>query len=127
MRFVFAFSAHLHKVVQCTQLKPLRISIIHSGNFYSASSSPLLLRGAPDTSRILCRSFTPKRYMQLRVKDLPKVPRIRTCDSSDKMGRMYQLATTPNIHKCFNTYIYKLVPLTSPCFGVYRFCQYTIH
>src|SRR6218665_330070 len=44
---------------------------IHSGHFYSASSSPLLLRRAPDTARILCRSFTPKRHRQLRVKDLP--------------------------------------------------------
>ena len=49
-------------------------SFIHTGYFYSASSSPLLLRGAPDTARILCRSFTPKRHRQLRVKDLPKVP-----------------------------------------------------
>src|SRR6218665_1404350 len=38
---------------------------IHSDHFYSASSSPLLLRSAPDTARILCRSFTPKRHMQL--------------------------------------------------------------
>ena len=30
---------------------------IHSGHFYSASSSPLPLRGAPDTARILRRSF----------------------------------------------------------------------
>jgi len=37
------------------------------------SSSPLHLRGAPDTARILCRSFAPKRHMQLRVKDLPNV------------------------------------------------------
>jgi len=44
--------------------------IIHSSYFYSASSSLLLLRGAPDTTRILCRSFTPKR----RVKNLPQVP-----------------------------------------------------
>src|SRR6218665_413763 len=49
-------------------------SFIHSGYFYIASSSPLLLRGAPDTAQILCRSFTPKRHRQLRVKDLPKVP-----------------------------------------------------
>jgi len=35
---------------------------------------PLLLRGATDTARILCQSFTPKRHRQLRVKDLPKVP-----------------------------------------------------
>src|SRR6218665_268041 len=31
-------------------------SFIHSGNFYSASSSPLLLKGTPDTARIPCRS-----------------------------------------------------------------------
>src|SRR6218665_1717447 len=40
-------------------------SFIHSGYFYSASSSPLLLRGAPDTVLILCRGFTPKRHRQL--------------------------------------------------------------
>src|SRR6218665_221199 len=45
----------------------------HSRYFYSASSSPLLLNGAPHTARILCRSFTPKYHRQLRVKDLPKV------------------------------------------------------
>jgi len=49
-------------------------SLVHSGHFYSASSSPLLLRGAPDTARIVCRSFTPMRHRQLWVKDLPKVP-----------------------------------------------------
>ena len=50
------------------------ISFIHSDHFYSASSSPFLLRSAPDTARILCRSFMPKRRRQLWVKDLPKVP-----------------------------------------------------
>src|SRR6218665_4150379 len=49
-------------------------SFIHSGHFYSASSSPELLRSALNTARILlCRSFTPKRHRQLRVKNLPKV------------------------------------------------------
>src|SRR6218665_1063702 len=50
---------------------------IHSGYFYIASLSPLLLRGAPDYSietLILCRSSHAKRYRQLRVKDLSKVP-----------------------------------------------------
>ena len=42
-------------------------SFIHSDYFYSASSSPLLLRSAPDTARILCQSFTPKRHRQLWV------------------------------------------------------------
>ena len=49
-------------------------SFIHSDHFYSATWSPLLLRSAPDTARILCRSFTLKRHRQLWVKDLPKVP-----------------------------------------------------
>ena len=47
--------------------------VLHSDYFYRASSSPLLLRGAPDTARILCRNFAPKSHRQLRVKDLPKV------------------------------------------------------
>ena len=47
---------------------------IHSGYFYSASSSPPLLRGVPHTARALWRSFTPKRHRQLRVKDL-SIPR----------------------------------------------------
>jgi len=45
----------------------------HSGNFYCASSSALLITSALDTARILCRSFTPKHHRQLRVKDLLKV------------------------------------------------------
>jgi len=49
-------------------------SFIHSGYFYSASSSPLLLRGAPITARILCRNFISKLHRQLWVKDLPEVP-----------------------------------------------------
>src|SRR6218665_935340 len=40
-------------------------SFIHSGHFYSASSSPLLLRSAPDTARIMCRIFTPKRHRKM--------------------------------------------------------------
>ena len=47
---------------------------MHSGYLYSASSSPLLLSVAPDTARILCRNFKPKRLRQLWVKDLHKVP-----------------------------------------------------
>src|SRR6218665_862751 len=47
---------------------------IHSFYFYSTSSSPQLLRGAPDRARILCQSFTPKRHRQLLAKDLLKVP-----------------------------------------------------
>src|SRR6218665_1288072 len=76
-------------------------SFIHSDHFYNVSSSQLLLRSAPDTARILCQSFTPKRHRQLRVKNFPKVPirgawsGIRTHDHSDERRRIYQCATTP--------------------------------
>ena len=50
-------------------------SFIHSGYFYSTSSSPLLLRGALDYSiDTVLELIMAKRYRQLRVKDLPKVP-----------------------------------------------------
>ena len=52
-------------------------SFIHSGYFYSASSSPQLLRCVPDTARILCRIFMPKRLRQLLAKDVPKIPKWR--------------------------------------------------
>src|SRR6218665_3913064 len=50
----------------------IMIIIIHSGYFYSASSSPLLLRGTRDYTIVGVN--TPMRYRQLHVKDLPKVP-----------------------------------------------------
>src|SRR6218665_1915215 len=62
-------------------------SFIHSGHLYSASSVPPLLRGAPDTAWILCRSFTPKRHRQLRVKDLPKVHTWRLDSNPTPFGR----------------------------------------
>ena len=48
-------------------------SFIHSVHFYSASSSPLLLRGAPDYSTDTVSEFHAEAHRQL-VKDLPKVP-----------------------------------------------------
>src|SRR6218665_3339935 len=49
-------------------------SFIHSGHFYSAPSSPLLLRGAPDYSTDTVSEFHAEAHRQLQVKDLPKVP-----------------------------------------------------
>src|SRR6218665_1584165 len=56
--------------------KPYNIihSFIHSGHFYSAPSSPLLLRGAPDYSTDTVSEFHAEAHRQLQVKDLPKVP-----------------------------------------------------
>src|SRR6218665_2247552 len=67
--------------------------------FYIASSSPLLLRGAPDTARILCRSFTPKRHRQLQVKDLPKVPTWRLERDSNPLPFGRKASTLPMRHQ----------------------------
>ena len=48
-------------------------SFIHSGHFYSAPSSPLPLRGAPDYSMDTVSEFHAEAHRQLQVKDLPKV------------------------------------------------------
>src|SRR6218665_1574830 len=48
--------------------------IIHSVHFYSAPSSPLLLRGAPNYSTDTVSEFHTEAHRQLQVKDLPKVP-----------------------------------------------------
>ena len=65
-------------------------SFIHLDHFYSASSSSLLLRGAPDTARILCINFTPKRqglaqgpYMAARTGVEPMTLRAKGVDSTN--------------------------------------------
>src|SRR6218665_1189316 len=49
-------------------------SLVHSGHFYSAPSSSLLLKGAPDYSTDTVSEFHAEAHRQLQVKDLPKVP-----------------------------------------------------
>jgi len=71
----------------------LIILFIHSGHFYSASSSPLLIKSAPDTARILGWSFTPRCHRQLRVKDLPKVLAWRLARDSNSRSS----ASTPSM------------------------------
>src|SRR6218665_521288 len=73
-------------------------SFIHSGYLYSASSSPVLFRGAPDTALILCRSFTLKRHRQLRVKDLPKAPTWRLERDSNPQPSGRKVSNLPMSH-----------------------------
>ena len=84
-------------------------SFIHSDHFYSVSSSPLLLRSAPDTARILCRSFTPKRHRQLQViiKDLPKVPKWRLERDSNMKSSGRKTPNFPLSHHAPLSYGYK--------------------
>ena len=52
----------------------LTLPLFHSfGHFYSAPSSPLLLRGAPDYSTDTLSEFHAEAHKQLQVQDLPKV------------------------------------------------------
>src|SRR6218665_3876807 len=82
----------------CNTYSTVSYSFIHSGYFYSGSSSPLLLRGTPDTAWIMHQSFTPKRHKQLQVKDLPKVP---TRDSNTRPFRRKATNIPMSLHAPF--------------------------
>src|SRR6218665_1541950 len=96
----------------------IRKTFVHSGYFYSAFSSPPLLRGAPDTARILCQRFTTKRHRQLRVKDLSKVPMwwLEWDSNPRPFGRkptIYQCATLP--HKTYKrVFLFVCIILVTP-------------
>src|SRR6218665_1005843 len=72
-------------------------SLIHSD--ISIAPRALLLRGASDTARVLCRNFTPKRHRQLRVKDLPKVPMWRLERDSSPRPSGWNVSTQPMRHQ----------------------------
>src|SRR6218665_3532591 len=101
------------------------LSFIHSGYFYSASSSPLLLRGAPDTAWILCWSFTPKRQMQLRVKELPKVPMWRLEREWNPRPTSRKASTLPMRHHVPSSFLHLFLIPSSVCddFFIHPFVQ----
>jgi len=70
--------------------------VIYTEHIHSGYS--LLLRGAPDTARIQCRSFTPKCHRQLRVKDLPKVPTWRLKQDSNPQPFWRKTTNLPMSH-----------------------------
>ena len=94
-----------------TLIIPIR-TFTHSGYFYSASSSPLLLKGANDTARILRRSFTPKRHRQLWVKDLPKVPTWRLERDSNPRPFGRKASILPMSHHVPHLYVPRMVEIT---------------
>ena len=78
-------------------------------------SSSLILRGAPDTARILCRSFTPKRHRQLWVNDLLKVPTWRREQDSNPRPFGRKASNLPMSHhapqcndKYYSTVLFQL-------------------
>jgi len=69
-------------------------SFIHSWYFYSASSSPILLRGAPDYSIHIVLELTRHNTTALPVKDLPKVPTWQLID------RLFNVIATKDKQHC---------------------------
>src|SRR6218665_2953182 len=57
------------------------------------------------TARILCRSFTPKRHMQLRMKDLPKVPTWRPERDSNQRPFGRKATSSPMRYHAPSTFI----------------------
>src|SRR6218665_94724 len=77
-------------------------SFTHFGYFYSASSSPLLLTGAPDIARILCRSFTPKATMSEGLAQGPNMYGVGLEPTTIGTKRAKQTTETPGhtINNC---------------------------
>jgi len=73
-------------------------SFIHSGHFYSAPSSPLLLRGAPDYSTDTVSEFHAEAHRQLQVKDLSKVPTWRLERESNPRPSGWKSSSQPRRH-----------------------------
>ena len=76
--------AFIHSFIQAIFTAPLQV------HYYSEALST--------TARILCRSFTPKRHRQLRVKDLPKVPTWRLERDSNPRPSGRKASTLPMRH-----------------------------
>src|SRR6218665_2033151 len=81
-------------------------SFIHSGHFYSAPSSPLLLRGAPDYSTNTVSEFHAEAHRQLQVKDLPKVPTWRIVEPTTLRLRVIASTNAPPCPFIFSTFVY---------------------
>src|SRR6218665_520470 len=67
------FNSNIHLyiypcITACIYIYIFIHSFIHSGHFYSAPSSPLLLRGAPDYSTDTVSEFHSEAHRQLQVK-----------------------------------------------------------
>ena len=76
----------------------MHYSFIHSGHFYSAPWSPLLLRGAPDYSTDTVLEFHAEAHRQLQVKDLPKVPTWRLERESNPRPSGWKSSSQPRRH-----------------------------
>ena len=77
------------------------IAFIHSGYFYGASSSPLLLRGAPDTARILCRSFKPQATA--------RIPTCRPGRDSNPRPFGWKVTNLPMIHHALHCIVFSFI------------------
>jgi len=104
-KFIFCMSRVLllinWTVIPCVHSILVIILFIHSFRLFLLPitiSSPLLLRGAPDTARTLCRNFMPKRHRQLWVKNLPKVPTWRLERESNPWPFGQKSSTLPKRH-----------------------------
>jgi len=73
-------------------------SFIHSGHFYSAPSSPLLLRSAIDHSTDTVSEFHAEAHRQLQVKDLPKVSTWRLERESNPRPSGWKSSSQPRRH-----------------------------
>src|SRR6218665_3474319 len=80
----------------------------HFGHFYSAPSSPLLLRGAPDYRTDTVSEFHAEAHRQLQVKDLPKVPTWRLERESNPRPSGRKSSSQPRRHHVPQLIVYSV-------------------
>jgi len=69
------------------------------GHFFSAFSSPLLLRGAPHYSTDTVSECQTKEHSQLQIKDLPKVHTWRLERESNPRPSGWKSSSQPRRHR----------------------------
>src|SRR6218665_3610371 len=119
---ILALIVHRNFRDQCLSLRESNSSF--SGYFYSASSSPLLLRGAPDYSTDTVSEFASKRHRQLQVKDLPKVPTWRLERESNSLPFRRKASILPMGDHAPRVYVYLSACLSACPFFCLSFCMF---
>src|SRR6218665_795798 len=88
------FTPIAYSIFSHVSVTTITFILIHSGYLYSASPSPLLLRGAPDYIIDTVSELTPNAAGNCELRTCPRSLRggysgIRTCDLPDERHRIY--------------------------------------
>src|SRR6218665_1349128 len=94
-------------------------SFIHSGHFYSAPSSSLLLIGAPDYSTDTVSEFHAEAHRQLQIKDLPKAARVGVEPTTLRLKVIVSTKAIPHpTHSYVICFVYLVLTMKFQCISL---------